>query len=74
MASKRATRRRSCDGKVRHVSYSDAVCASRALMRVDKWQPDMQIYRCKFCGGYHIGHMTTRQLQARRARMIYERR
>lgn len=28
----------------------------------------MSAYRCKFCGGWHVGHMPKRILQAMRAR------
>lgn len=67
MASKRAVRRRSCEGKVRHASHTDAIIALSVMKRAGKCQSDARVYRCKFCGGYHIGHMTDRQLAAQRA-------
>jgi rubrerythrin len=56
MSSKRAIRRRACTGKVRHI---DAAAAARALFLLNKtkgYQGPMNTYRCRFCGGYHIGH------------------
>lgn len=56
MASKRAQRRKACDGKQRFESSQQAM---GALMRLKRGKPDagfMNAYRCKFCGGFHFGH------------------
>jgi hypothetical protein len=59
MSSKRALRRKACDGKVRH---ADAGGAHTALKKLARAKPDhapgsaMGVYRCGFCGGWHIGH------------------
>jgi hypothetical protein len=47
MSSKRHIRRKSCEGKVRYATVEEA----RKRLR-----GGMNAYRCKFCGGYHIGH------------------
>lgn len=56
MSSKRAIRRKSCDGKVRHADSAAAAHAIYLLNRTNGYQGPMNAYRCRFCGGYHIGH------------------
>jgi cytochrome c5 len=55
MASKRAKRRRQCDGKVR---FTDEENAKEAALRRSKatgtW---IAPYKCEFCHAWHIGHM-----------------
>lgn len=59
MASKRALRRKACQGKVRHADAGGAYAAMRKLGRA---KPDLApgsvigAYKCRFCGGWHIGH------------------
>ncbi len=68
MSSKRATRRRSCEGKTRFSSFNEAARALRALVRKignEGWP--MHAYRCSFCNGYHFGHVPAKALAARRA-------
>lgn len=55
MSSKRAIRRRSCKGKVRHASHEHAVIALVKTVRGGA-NGHMSAYRCRFCGGWHIGH------------------
>jgi hypothetical protein len=55
MASKRATRRRSCQSKVRHADYYGAMIAYKRFGAQDRI--GLRIYKCGFCGGYHIGHI-----------------
>ena len=48
---KRRIRRKACKAKVRHATHYQAIAAIR--------QPGYdgcRVYRCQFCGGYHIGH------------------
>lgn len=54
MASKRKKRRRSCTGKQRHTTAEEAY---RELFRIQRKRYGglMNVYKCKFCGGYHIG-------------------
>lgn len=62
MSSKRAIRRRSCTRKVRHADHVAAGAAIHELNCRRGYQGRMDIYRCKFCNGYHIGHASTRLL------------
>jgi len=55
MASKRATRRQSCACKVRHENYYGAMIAYKRFNGPDRI--GLRIYKCGFCGGYHIGHI-----------------
>ena len=59
MSSKRCIRRKSCKGKVKHKSRIDAIKAMTKTRQ--KGESRMHAYRCKFCGGWHIGHMTYQQ-------------
>lgn len=52
MSSKRRLRRRSCGSKVRHKTAEFALLALRHTRG-----RDLNVYHCKFCGGYHVGHM-----------------
>jgi len=57
MSSKRAMRRKSCDGKIRYLSRE------KARSKVFKMSFDgrsLDVYRCDFCGGWHIGHTMRR--------------
>jgi hypothetical protein len=56
MSSKRAIRRKACKGKVRHESIKEGTKAIIALRRDKGHSGMMNCYKCKFCGGYHIGH------------------
>jgi hypothetical protein len=54
MASLRAQRRKSCNGKVRHGSFKQANTHAKQLrLSNERW---VMPYKCKFCGGYHVGH------------------
>ena len=55
MSSKRRLRRKQCETKIKHESRSNAFSALRSLLKRDnKWF--MTVYKCKFCGKWHIGH------------------
>lgn len=56
MASKRRIRRKSCDGKIRYDTADAASKGRSSLNRAKGYQGFMNVYRCSFCGGYHIGH------------------
>ena len=62
MSSKRAQRRRACDGKKRYATNADALHDAATLQRRDNYP--MCVYRCKFCGGHHIGHMPRKNVRA----------
>ena len=55
MSSKRAARRRSCQGKRRHDDWNGANAALRSLLVRKVDHGHMQVYRCPACHGFHIG-------------------
>jgi hypothetical protein len=69
MSSKRAIRRKACEGKTRFESFAAAARALRAFLRKvgnEGWP--LNAYRCRFCNGFHFGHVPTNALAARKAR------
>jgi hypothetical protein len=55
--SKRALRRRSCDGKVRYTEFGAARWAMHRMLRHEGSDgARMNVYRCRFCRGFHFGH------------------
>jgi hypothetical protein len=69
MSSKRAVRRKSCEGKTSFPTYADAAGALRAFLRKansDGWP--LSPYRCRFCNGFHFGHVPVEALVPRRLR------
>ena len=56
MSSKRAIRRKSSTGKVRHDSAKSARIAIAQIFRTRGYTGHMNAYRCAFCNGFHIGH------------------
>ena len=56
MASKRRIRRKSCTGKQRHATPAKGHAHIARLHRSKGWQGRMDVYRCRFCNGYHVGH------------------
>jgi len=65
VASKRRIRKRSCASKVRHETAAEAGGHIRDLRKRDKDGPHRQIYKCRFCGGYHVGRENRSQRQGR---------
>ncbi len=47
-------RTKCCAGKLRHPSEGKAQAHLRALARID--DRPMDVYRCRFCGHWHVGH------------------
>ena len=60
MASKRAIRRRACQGKLRHTDYDAANAALRSLVARRGDQGRLQAFQCPFCKGFHFGHVAVR--------------
>lgn len=56
MASLRRIRRNSCTGKRRYLTAQEGQEAIFWLNRRRGYQGRMDVYRCRFCNGYHIGH------------------
>jgi hypothetical protein len=54
MASKRHQRNRECTGKVRYKTSTGAFIARKQM--VGKHGGFFDVYHCKWCKGYHIGH------------------
>ena len=63
MASKRAKRRRSCEGKRRYGDHEAADHASRVLRAVNDGGSWVS-YFCHYCGGWHVGRRTKEQKRA----------
>ncbi len=66
MSSKRALRRRACEGKV---AYPNKNSAQRALRKLEhrnqnKTPPDpwpLESYKCRFCPKWHNGHARSKR-------------
>jgi hypothetical protein len=57
MSSKRNLRRKSCDRKKQFGTKDEAIkqiCWMRFKDPTNEW---LTCYRCRSCGGWHIGHM-----------------
>jgi len=60
------TRADSCSGKIRHVTYGNAVAHLKSLGNAQ-----MRAYLCRFCKGFHIGHSNrAAKIQARFDQLI----
>lgn len=60
MASKRRQRRKQCTGKNRHPTADGAQIELYLIRKRYGHQGQMGIYRCPFCGKYHVGHIPGR--------------
>lgn len=65
MSSKRAQRRRGCEGKVRHPD-AEAAHAHAAHLRRRLGSP-AHAYACPYCGAWHVGRPDRRTRQSMRA-------
>lgn len=69
MSSKRRIRRNQCGDKVRHLTAAAAKVALRKLRaRLDFHGGIVEIYHCRFCKGYHVGHRIDQQPGQHRGR------
>lgn len=50
-------RLRSCISKVRHESANKA----HSVMKRSPYRKVLDVYHCKYCGKFHIGHKLTRK-------------
>jgi hypothetical protein len=58
---------RSCLCKVRHTSQRRACFAlARTLLSCHEKRGSIQVYRCPFCKGWHIGHVKLHPVPIRR--------
>lgn len=60
MASKRHQRRKQCEGKRRHATADNALVEIRMIHKRHGHCGQIGVYRCSFCGSYHVGHMPGR--------------
>ncbi len=68
MSSKRRIRRKSCTGKTRYLSFKEAEHAMTGFIRRQSGSDwPLSPYRCKFCNGFHFGHVPLAQIKARAA-------
>ena len=72
MASKRAKRRASCEGKVRHDSPGEARAHAMHL-RKEHHNNGYDFYKCQFCGGWHVGRRNKSQKQSAKAKAKHKR-
>jgi len=56
MSSKRRLRKKICTSKVKFESNDDARKALGRMFVRGHIDGRMDVYKCKFCSGYHIGH------------------
>lgn len=68
MSSKRAIKRRACEGKVRYTSQKAAQAAIGRLRRNTGTTGWFSAYRCERCGNFHFGHAPRQVRQAMEAR------
>lgn len=62
MASKRRIRRRQCDGKKRYATPAEAMVQMQDVIRNGRKKGGwLNVYRCRFCRGYHFGHAPARK-------------
>lgn len=59
MSSKRARRRQACAGKQRHETEAAARAHAASLYR-KRGAQGLNVYKCKFCGAWHVGHRPLR--------------
>ncbi len=67
MASKRHQRRRACEGKVAHAT-KDAALLAAAKLRKNHLGGSWSVYRCEWCGRFHVGRQNARDRRAMAAR------
>lgn len=60
MSSKRRLRRKSCSGKRAYDSSAEGMTAMMNLKRNTGDTSWFNVYRCRFCKRYHIGHAPRR--------------
>lgn len=60
MASKNARRKRKCKSKIKYNNIRQAQNTIRSLMKINNCQFKYNIYKCPFCGCYHVGHRPTK--------------
>jgi hypothetical protein len=60
MPSRRRMRAKSCENKRRYQTSAEAE-ATAQHRREESGELDLDIYPCRFCDGWHIGHTPTKR-------------
>lgn len=55
------TKTRGCGSKVRHVTRKKALAHLWRLVRRGAFLPWLNVYRCRHCGSWHVGHRPGRR-------------
>jgi hypothetical protein len=68
MASKRRIRKNSCKGKIQYKTEKEAQISRNFIFHKN---PEihtsyLNVYKCKFCGFFHIGHLNKKREKARK--------
>jgi hypothetical protein len=61
MSSKRAIRRKACNGKIQYSSYEDALIVKKRMN--SQGETSLRVYVCNFCKQYHIGHYSKKEVE-----------
>lgn len=65
VSSKRRLRYRACRSKVRHATEAEAFASIVHLKRKGHYDGEpLNVYRCRFCNGFHFGHTPREVRQA----------
>ncbi len=63
MSSKRAVRRRACEGKRSYETREEARRVQGRMVRQGEAGP-LNVYHCARCGAWHVGHQPAKVRQA----------
>lgn len=55
------TKNRGCNGKVRHETRAEAKAHLWSMVRRGAFVLWLNVYRCKHCGHFHVGHRPGRR-------------
>ncbi|MDQ4096014.1 MAG: hypothetical protein M3174_07415 [Actinomycetota bacterium] len=55
MPGRKQTRARTCERKRRYATSGEAE-STAAHRRAESGEQDLDVYPCRYCGGWHIGH------------------
>lgn len=51
---RKPSKKKSCEGKMKYQSVDEALAARNRVF--ERSGVNLSVYRCSFCGKYHIGH------------------
>ncbi len=72
MASKRKVRRKACTGKIKYELQKDAEIARNFIFHKNPeiHHSFLNVYKCKFCGSFHVGHLNRKQEMAKKYKKL----